>query len=299
MTSSRLRPDCIRCRREVAWWAMSINFGLVVFKGALGLMTGSHALLVDAWHSAADVVASLVVLMAVRISDRRPDEKYPFGYGHIQFLSSVVIGLILFLGALYLMSVSIVRIVAGNLPTPSVMAALGAGISIVANELMFRYQRCVGAANNSPAITANAWDNRSDVLASVAVLAGLVAALARYPVADSLAALFVAVLIARIGIVLNRDAVRGLVDSSVEKEILHLVFQSVSEMPAVEGIHSLRGRYVGEEMHLDIAIAVHPDLKIADSDVITAAVRARIQGELKHARDIRVTTLPARAPRPV
>ena len=90
---------------------------------------------------------------------------------------------------------------------------------------------------------------------------------------------------------------RGLVDSSVEKEILHLVFQIVSEMPAVEGIHSLRGRYVGEEMHLDIAIAVHPDLKIADSDVITAAVRARIQGELKHARDIRVTALPARAPR--
>ncbi|MFN3076727.1 MAG: magnetosome biogenesis CDF transporter MamB [Alphaproteobacteria bacterium] len=289
------QPVCSQCRDEVVWWAVYVNLGMMVFKGLLGFMSGSHALIADAWHSGADVVASGVVLAAVKMSNRRPDERYPFGYGNVQFLSSAVVGLILLFGSLYLLYATTMRIVGGNLTAPSVVAALGAVVSVITNEMMFRYQSCVGRESNSPAIIANAWDNRSDALSSVGVLVGIGAAVAGYPIADSLAAIFVALLIAKIGIELNVDAIKGLIDSSVEMDVLRLVFQIAVDTPGVEGVHSLRGRYVGEEMHLEISVYVQGDLSMAEGDAIAASVRDQVMAELVHARDVRVAVTPAPA----
>ncbi|MEO5374206.1 MAG: magnetosome biogenesis CDF transporter MamB [Alphaproteobacteria bacterium] len=293
--------NCGECREEVIWWAVSVNMAMMLFKALLGLMSGSAALIADALHSGADVVASGVVLLSVKLSNRKPNENYPFGYGNIQFISSAVVGLILFFGALLLLYHSVMKILAGDLTAPSVVAALGAAASIVTNELMYRYQSCVGKENNSPAITANAWDNRSDALSSAGVLVGILASVAGYPIADTLAAIFVAILVAKIGIELNIDALKGLIDSSIEMDILRLVYQIAVECPGVEGVRSLRGRYVGEDLHIDINVYVHGDLRIQESDAIIDLLRDDIIAEVAHARDIRVSVTPSpdsRARRP-
>ncbi|MBF0560748.1 MAG: magnetosome biogenesis CDF transporter MamB [Alphaproteobacteria bacterium] len=291
-------PICGECRDEAIWWAVSVNVAMMLFKALLGLMSGSTALLAHALHSGADVVVSGIVLMSVKLSNRKPNAEYPFGYGNIQFISSSVVGLILFLGALFMLYQSVLKIVANNVTAPSFIAALGAVISIVTNELMYRYQRCVARENNSPAISASASDNRSDAISSGGVLIGILAALAGYPVADTLAAIFVSVLVAKIGIELNMDAVKGLVDSSIEMDILRAVYQITIESPGVEGVRSLRGRYVGEDLHLDLNIYVNGGLKVAESDVIVDAVRSRITAEIDHARDVRVSVTPSPEPQP-
>ncbi len=147
---------CRICRAEVTWWSIFANIGLSTYKGLLGAMTGSVALVADSLHSAADVVASVVTLFSLKLSDRKADEKYPYGYGNIQFIASSIVGVILILGAIYLMYESVMKIVMDTLEPPSAIAVLGAVVSIIVNELMYRYQGCVGKENNSPAIIANA-----------------------------------------------------------------------------------------------------------------------------------------------
>ncbi len=283
---------CKACRDEVIWWAFFVNIGQTTYKGLLGAFSGSAALVADSMHSGADVVASAVTMASVKLSARESNEEYPYGHGNIQFISSSIVGLILFFGALFLMYESVMKIMDGDIAAPSIVAVLGAGVSVITNELMYRYQSCVGKENNSPAIIANAWDNRSDALSSLAVLFGIVMAVIGFPIADNLAAIGVAFLVAKIGIELNVDAVAGLMDSSVEMDVLKDVYNIARETPRVEGVHYLRGRNVGEEVHLEVSICVDGALKVYESDYVAEAVKRKIMSSVDHARDVRVLVTP-------
>jgi len=283
---------CRNCREEVIWWAFFVNIAQTAFKGALGVLSGSAALVADSMHSGADVVASSVTMASVKLSGRPANEDYPFGFGNIQFVSSAIVGLILIFGALYLIYESIMRIMIGDISAPSVVAVFGAGVSIATNELMYRYQSCVGRENNSPAIIANAWDNRSDALSSVGVLIGIIAAVLGFPIADNLAAICVGVLVAKIGVELNIDAVSGLMDTSIEMDVLETAYETVKETPQVMGVRHVRGRNVGEDVYLDINIYVDGTLKIYESDLIAEAVRKRVLGSVEHLTEIKVSVTP-------
>ena len=287
--------QCKDCRDEVTKWAVYVNICQTIFKGVLGLLSGSAGLLADSLHSGADVVASGVTIFCVKMSDKPADEKYPFGYGNIQYISSAIVGLILLMGAVVLMYESVLKIMSGNLEAPSIIAAVGAAVTVATNELMYRYQVCVGNENNSPAIIANAWDNRSDAMSSVAVLIGVVASDLGFPIADTLAAIGVSILVGKIGVELIGEAVKGLMDSSVDVEILETAWQVTMDTPQVHSIYFMRGRNVGEEVHLDIRLRVDPGLMIKDSSRIAEMVKARIQQEIPHARDIRLFVSPAPA----
>lgn len=286
---------CRMCRAEVTWWSIFANISLSAYKGLLGAMTGSVALVADSLHSAADVVASVVTLFSLKLSDRKADEKYPYGYGNIQFIASSIVGVILILGAIYLMYESVMKIVMDTLEPPSAIAVLGAVVSIIVNELMYRYQGCVGKENNSPAIIANAWDNRSDALSSVGVLIGILFAVLGYPIADVLAALVVGVMVAKIGVELNVEAIEGLMDSSIEMDVLKTIYDIAMDTPKVDGVQFLRGRNVGEDVHVDICVLVKGKLKVNDGDVIAEAVKKRIFKAVAHVTDLQVAVSPVPA----
>jgi len=283
---------CRGCRDEVVWWAFIVNIGQTVYKGSLGIMTGSAALVADSMHSGADVVASGVTMMSLKLSNRPADEKHPYGYGNIQFISSAIVGLILILGAIYLIYESTMSIVHGDITTPSVFAVLGAGLSALTNELMYRYQNCVGQENNSPAILANAWDNRSDALSSLAVLVGIIIAIAGFPIADNLAAVAVGFMVIRIGVELNTDAINGLMDSSIEIDDLKTIYDLVTDIDNVEGICYLRGRNVGEDMHIELDIKVDRNLSVREGDRISEWIEEKVKYELPHVRDVLILLTP-------
>ena len=285
--------NCRDCREEVVWWAFTADICMTLFKGILGLMSGSVALVADSLHSGADVVASGVTQLSVKISDNPADAKYPFGYGNIQYISSAIVGSLLLIGASFLMYGSVMKLISGTYVAPSIFAALGASVTVVVNELMYRYQICVGNENNSPAIIANAWDNRSDAISSAAVMVGVIASVIGFPIADTIAAIGVSALVGRIGLELIGKAVHGLMDSSVDTELLQTAWQVAMDTPMVHSIYFLRGRHVGEDVHFDIRLRVDPNLRIKDSSVVAEAVRQRIQEEIPHARDIRLFVSPA------
>ena len=155
----------------------------------------------------------------------------------------------------------------------------------------------------SPALIAVAWDNRSDAISSVGVLIGIIVAIAGFPIADAIAAIFVALMVAKIGIDLNVSAVKGLMDSSVDTEILESVYRIAAETPRVHGIRFLRGRNIGEEIHLDVNVYLDGSCKVFESDFIASAIRDKIFASVDHVKDVRVGVTPAsvqgykRAPR--
>jgi len=278
--------ECKACRDEVVWWAFFVNVCQTTYKGLLGFMTGSAALIADAMHSGADVAASLVTIFSLKISSRPADEKYPYGYGNIQYISSSIVGLILIFGALYLIYESAMKVFMGDIGTPNPVALLGAGISALTNEIMFRYQNCVGTENKSPAIIANAWDNRSDAISSLAVLVGILLAVVGFPIMDAIAAIAVGILVIRIGIELNMEALYGLMDTTIELDDLKSVYHIALETPGVQGISMLRGRNVGEDVQIEMEVYIDKDLKVFEGELIADAISDKIKEEEAHVKDV-------------
>ncbi|CAA7624047.1 Co/Zn/Cd cation transporter (fragment) [Magnetospirillum sp. SS-4] len=126
-------------------------------------------------------------------------------------------------------------------------------------------------------------------------MVGVIASVIGFPIADTIAAIGVSALVGRIGLELIGTSVRGLMDSSVDTELLQTAWQVAMDTPMVHSIYFLRGRHVGEDVQFDIRLRVDPNLRVKDSSMVAEAVRRRIQEEIPHARDIRLFVSPAPA----
>ena len=102
-------------------------------------------------------------------------------------------------------------------------------------------------------------------------------------------------MVAKIGVELNISAIKGLMDSSVDTEILEQVYRLAAETPRVKGIRFLRGRNIGEEIHLDVNVYLDGDCKVFESDFIAGKIRDKIFASIEHVRDVRVGVTPVSA----
>ncbi len=283
---------CRICRNQAAWYSIFANSFLVFYKGVLGAMSGCQALVADALHSSADVIGSTVTMISLRISSRPPNERYSYGYGKIQYISSAIIGLILAIGSTFILIDAVKAIYTGNYDAPDKIALIGAAVSVVLNELMYRYQHCVGTENNSPAIIADAWDNRSDAYSSAAVLVGVAFATFGFPIADPIGAIAVSILVIKIGAELIFEATAGLTDASADVEDLQAIYNAVRKVEGIAGIFYLRARAMGETLHVELNVEVDQNLKVYEGDVIVEALKMKIMRELEHAEGVEIFLSP-------
>ncbi len=291
---------CEDCRHEVVWVATGINVWLAIYKGSLGFLSGSTALVADALHSSADVIANFVTMASLKISAKPKDASHPYGHGKIQFISSAIVGLLLIFGGIEIMRGAIEKILTGDIVPPSMIALLGSIVSIIINECIYRYQSCVGKELNSPSIMANAWDNRSDAFSSIAVLIGIIGALIGFPICDVLAAVGVSILVIKIGVELNWTAINGLMDSSPDMSELKKIYRTAMNIPAVHNVTHMKARSGGENLIVDLECAIDSSLTVKEGDQITKEIRKTIAKEVEHLdeEDLQVYLTPYTPPEP-
>jgi len=170
--SKRLQID-LQSRAQYAfleaWVSITVNFVLAALKIVFGLLLDSISLLADAVHTASDVITSVVVLVGFRIAESPADEKHPFGHGRVEFLSSLIIALLLILVGIEFGKSSYERFlnptpVKGNIAVVIIMV-----IGAVVKEWMTRFALHLGKKSNIQALVGDAWHHRTDAIASLLV----------------------------------------------------------------------------------------------------------------------------------
>ena len=286
---------CRRCAKRVPWASFWGNLILAIYKLIVGILGQSAALIADSIHSFTDVVGSTGILVATRISCREPDESYPYGRGKAEFVGAVFVYTILIFFSVMIMVASIRSMWSHRLGRPHFMTALGALVSVLYNYLMYRYATCAGRRNNSPAILADAFENRADAVSSVACIVGILGALVVDPICDQLAALLVGVIIFYNCIVQLREAAAGLMDSALPEGAVSLIERTAQRHDGVVAVNFVRSRQTGVRYWIDVGIAVSPELSVEQADAIVAAVRADVRSHSNcHFAEIYV--VPAGAP---
>jgi len=252
-----------------------------------GIFGRSEALIADAVHSLSDVVVSLMFIIGLKVSTAPPDDDHHWGYGHVEFIVSIVIGAFLICAAMTIVIVALVTIVEGDTHDPGILAVWAAAIAIVTCEILYRHGICIGQQMNSPAMVANAKEKRSDVLSSVAALTGAFGARMGFDFLDPVAAIVVAFMIGRFGIETLVSGVRGITDQSLEdKPMLSKVKELVLKEQGVKDIGRLRARQIGQKRWIDIEAKFDPQMKVCDVKKIVDNVKKKVMGHFEDVADV-------------
>ncbi|OQY41603.1 MAG: hypothetical protein B6240_15000 [Desulfobacteraceae bacterium 4572_87] len=217
------------------------------------------------------------------------DEAYPYGYGKAEYIVAVVIYLFLFVIGIYILFDGARAILEGRRVTPCLSAAWGAIFSIAINELMFRQSVCAGAQINSPSITAKAWETRSDVLSSIAVLIGILGAKMGFHFMDPLAAIIVGVIILRVCVQQVKGAITNLMDGASEEEMDDEVREALRGVANVSDIREINSREMGQELELEIRLGVPKDITVSQGETIKHETKQAIREIID--RKLRITVM--------
>ena len=254
---------CKKCAKNVGPANIIGNILMICIKGYMGVAGQSKGLIADAIHSCADLLATIIMIIGLKISDKDKNEKYPYGFGKAEYIVSVIIYLFLFAVGTYIVYEGVMTIVENRIVNPCLSAAWGAVFSIAINELLFRYTLCAGTQINSPSMQAKAWESRSDVFSSIAVLAGILGSKMGFHFMDPLAAILVGVIILKICIEMVKDAVLNLMDkASDNEEYLEQINKDLSNMVSICGIKNIVSRELGQYLEFEIDLFVPADVSV-------------------------------------
>ncbi len=288
--------ECYWCARHVGGINLWANLGLLVVKLLGGIFGRSQALIADAVHSLSDVIIAILVIVGLKVSSAPPDDDHHWGHGNIEFIVSAIIGTLLVCTAIAITIVSLLSIIQRNIYNPSIMAVWAAAISVVANEIMFRHSLCAGEQMDSPAMIANAWENRSDVYSSLAVLVGVFGARIGFTVLDPIAAIIVGIMIAKNGLKTLVSGVKGITDRSFDnKAMLSQIRKLVLKEDGIVSIGRLRARKTGQKVWIDLEAIFKPEVKVAEVKKIIDSARKNIIGKFERIGDVVIVS---RVPEP-
>jgi cation diffusion facilitator family transporter len=269
-------------KERTAAISLAASLFLAIAKLAIGLAIGSLALITDALHSAVDFVATGLTWIAVRIGDRPPDASHPYGHGKFENIAALAESALLLLLAGGVTVEAVARLRAGSPPPElSWIAVAVLVVEIAINAWRARELRRTGRETASAALEANSVHFASDVLSSLAVLAGFALLALGYVWADAGAAIAVAALIAVLAVRLLLRTINALVDRAPEG-VANLIAARINAVAGVLGVRDVRVRSVGPRHFVEATVEMPRSLgmeragAVAESSV--AAARAVLPG---------------------
>jgi cation diffusion facilitator family transporter len=265
------------------------NVLLSALKVVFGFLAQSHALIVDGIHSLSDLISDAMVWIASHHAQHGPDEKHPYGHGRFETVATLGLGLLLILVAIGVVWDSAVRLFSPELLlNPGSLALVVAILSVLIKEGLYHYTMLAGRKIRSKMIQANAWHHRSDAISSIVVVVGVGGTIAGLPYLDTVAAVIVGVMIARVGWELGWPALEELMDAGLEEERLDKVKEIIHSVDGVDSIHMLRTRSIGGEIIVDVHVLVAPWMSVTEGHMISQTVMERLLGEVDEISDVTV-----------
>ncbi len=273
-------------KNSVATLSVISNSSLVVAKLIIGALTGSVSVLSEAIHSAVDLVASVIALLAVRTSGKPADETHPYGHGKIENISGVVEALLIFGAAGWIIAEAVQKLLHRE---PMESIGWGVGIMLVSsvvNVVVSQKLFAIGRKTDSSALLADAWHLRTDVFTSLGVMFGLAVVVVGEKLwpgvdlgwVDPVAAMMVACLILKAAYDLTLSAGKDLLDvrlpADEEKQIIAIVEKA---NPGIKGLHKLRTRKAGHIRYVDVHIQVDPGMTVETAHRLTHQVADQIR----------------------
>ena len=253
------------------------NVFLAAFKAVIGLMTNSIAIVLDAVNNISDAGSSLITIIGTKLAGREPDKKHPFGYGRIEYLSAMVISVIVLYAGITSLVESVKQIIHPETPDYSAVSLIIVAVAVVVKILLGRYVKGVGEKVNSDSLVNSGKDAMLDSIISASTLAAAAIFLLFHVSLEAWLGAVISLVIIKSGVEMLRDTISQLLGEQNDRELAKDIKATVTDFPGVEGAYDLvLNNYGPDTWNGSIHIEV-PDTYSADQlDLLIRDIQATV-----------------------
>ncbi|MEO2083695.1 MAG: cation diffusion facilitator family transporter, partial [Desulfurobacteriaceae bacterium] len=246
--------DVAREKKRIALYSVLLNLFLSLLKILTGILSGSASLVADGIHSLGDLAAALSVYAGIVIANMKI-KGFPYGLYKVENIISLASAFAIFFAGFEIarevfFSEEIVRV--SNLP----LALFAVVITIVLTYLFSRYERKKGEELNSPSLIADSEHIKTDMFSSIVVLAGIIGNYFGFPWIEKLAVAVIVLFIFHAGYEIMVEALKVLLDASVDRETIDRVRENLLSHPLVTRVKSITGRSSGSYKFIEAEVTV-------------------------------------------
>ncbi|MFJ7469241.1 cation diffusion facilitator family transporter [Peribacillus frigoritolerans] len=244
---------------------------LSIIKLAIGYISDSAALKADGLNNTTDIIASIAVLIGLRLAQRPPDKDHGYGHWKSETIASMVASFIMFAVGVQVLIDAVGSMLKGGKESPDIIAGYVGVLSAIAMYFVYRYNKKLAMKINSKAVMAASKDNISDAWVSIGTAIGIFGSQLNMPWLDPLTAIIVGLLICKTAWDIFIQASHELSDGFDENKI-HLYKDVIINVDGVKGIKEIKGRNYGNNEVIDVVILVNSTLDIKEAHDIATHV---------------------------
>ncbi len=263
------------------------NVVLAIVKVVFGWLGQSSALIADGVHSFSDLLTDALVLVAAKYGSQSADDDHPYGHARIETFASFLLALFLIIVGLAIGWQGLQHLMhQQTVSKPDSYVIWFAAFSVIVNEGIYRYTLRVGKKIQSDLLIANALHSRSDAASSLVVLVGVIGSILGYIYLDEIAAIVVALMIAKMGLQIGWDNIKELVDTGLALDQIAHIKQVIMTVPGVESVHELRTRRMAGRGLLDVHIIVNSYISVSEGHHIAEHVMWTLKQQIDVLEDV-------------
>ena len=264
------------------------NVLLAAFKAFIGLASNSIAIVMDAVNNISDAASSVITIVGTKLAGREPDKKHPFGYGRIEYLSAMIISVLVLYAGVTAFTESVKKILHPETPDYSVVSLVIVAVAVVVKILLGRYVKSVGEKVNSDSLVNSGEDATLDSIISAATLIAAVIYLIFHVSLEAWLGAMIAVVIIKSGIEMLRDTLSKILGERADAELAREIKKTIISHSKVSGVYDLvMHNYGPDSYNGSVHIEVPDTLSADDLDKLIRKISVDVYS--KH--DVILTTV--------
>ena len=254
-----------------------VNVLLAAFKAAVGVLTSSIAIVLDAVNNLSDAASSIITIVGTKLAAREPDRKHPFGYGRIEYLSAMIISVIVLYAGVTSLIESIKKIIHPETPDYSVTALIIVAVGVLVKILLGRYVKGVGEKVNSDSLINSGKDATLDSVISASTLAAALIFLASGLSLEAWLGAVISLIIIRSGVEMLRETISEILGQRADAELVREIKKTVLSFPPVSGAYDLvLHNYGPDTFNGSIHIEVPDTISASELDELTRSITSGV-----------------------
>ena len=256
------------------------NILLAAFKAAVGILSHSIAVTLDAVNNLSDALSSIITIIGTKLASRLPDRKHPLGHGRIEYLSAMIVsGIVLYAGITALVA-SVKKIITTEKADYSPVSLLIIAVAIAVKLVLGRYVKGQGERVNSGSLIASGSDATFDAILSASVLGSAIIYLASGVSLEAYVGVIIAIFIIKSGIEMMRETLSEILGERADSELTKKIKSLLTEVPEVRGAYDLFVHSYGPDRNYASVHVELPDtMTVQEVDKLTRKLEMRVYRE--------------------
>jgi cation diffusion facilitator family transporter len=261
------------------WISIGVNILLFGLKFWAGIVSGSVAIIADAWHTLTDSVSSVIVLIGVKVSKKPPDKHHPFGHGRAELISTLFIAFLLGWVAIHFAAESIEKLRHHEPADFGTIAIIVTIVSVVLKEVLARYAFWVGRKTGFKSIKADGLHHRTDAISSLVILIGILFGRLYWWV-DGVLGIAVSVMILYSGYKIMQEAISSLLGKEADPDFIEKIKKIADSGTEMDiHVHNFRLHDYVNHKELTCHIMLPKEMKLEDAHKIVTMIEDGIYKE--------------------